>query len=106
MRELDNLPETGETGAAGSERDNIRHLPPGQCPGSVKLKTLTTRSVQAVSSSRQLPPGQCPGRVKLKTITGSVSRWCQALDTYQVSVQEVSSSRHLPGLSPGGVKPV
>ena len=78
MRELDNLPETGETGAAGSERDNIRHLPPGQCPGSVKLKT----------------------------ITGSVSRWCQALDTYQVSVQAVSSSRHLPGLSPGGVKPV
>ena len=78
MRELDNLPETGETGAAGSERDNIRHL----------------------------PPGQCPGRVKLKTITGSVSRWCQAPDTYQVSVQAVSSSRHLPGLSPGDVKPV
>ena len=41
MRELDNLPETGETGAAGSERDNIRHLPPGQCPVGVKLKTLT-----------------------------------------------------------------
>ena len=78
MRELDNLPETGETGAAGSERDNIRHLPPGQCPGSVKLKTLATRPV---------------------------SRQCQAQDTYhQVSVQAVSSSRQLLGQCPGGVK--